>query len=289
VHNPLHWLYQQSGGVLRSGCVSCYLCGGTSTETHAVSKTVADTFNSHYLAQCPSSSWVCDACAWYLDNSGVHPDFRKMSLIVQRDSWQNWQRPTMKHDVTQWLTFGLDGDAYLVVSLSKKKHILMQAPLNVSSSRDIAVQVEENVAFLSLWQWEAMDGPFLRLLALGHGKGEILSGNLYGQTLRKHGQLMEALRLNQELEPYRKSPQIELLSYVTIVEERTQDDDRGTGTTGISERARTEASGVSAARSRVEEDRPRVQEQVPSRDLAAIRGEAPDLGTDYAQLDLFSQ
>jgi hypothetical protein len=63
-----------------------------------------------------------------------------------------------------------------------------------------------------------MDGAFSALLALGHNKGEILAGQLYAQTLRKHGQIADALALSTQLEPYRKSTLLELLSYVTIVE-----------------------------------------------------------------------
>lgn len=293
MNTALLWLYQQHHTEPPTvGDEHCYLCGASCEATHLVERGIADTFNSHYLAQSPHSRYLCDACSWYLDNSGVHPAFLKMSIIVSPDAWRNWQRDTMKQDITQWLTFGLEQESYLVVSLTKKKHILMQAKLNAASSRTLALQVEENVAHLEWWHWKTMDAAFMRLLALGHNKGEILSGSLYGQTLRRHGHLMEAMQLNQELEPYRTSPEIELLSYVTIVDYGKGESDDGTSgrdTDPVSAGIGGQADSVHPPRSGVEKHRRGVQEQVPRGDMAAIRGETGDGGADYAQLDLFSE
>lgn len=224
----LQWLYCQYHGehTAISGPAHCYLCAASCPQEHLVSRAIADTFNSHYLTQAPSSAWLCAACAWYLDNKAGHPEFRKMSLVVERDAWRNWARPAMKGDLTRWLQDGLRDDAYLVVSLTKKKHILLQAPMNAGGSRHLAVQVEEQVAHIDEVRWRSIDEPFMALLALGHGKGEILSGNLYGSTLRKHGHIAEALSLSQQLERWRSSPCIDLLSYVTIVDKEDQENAR---------------------------------------------------------------
>src|SRR5437899_1376413 len=215
--HPVHWLYHQFGGTARSGDALCYLCGAVCAKEYTIAKGIADTFNSHYLSRAPSSPYLCTACWWYF-NEKDHPEFRKMSLVVQKENWQNWTRGAMKADIERWLTDGLDADSYLAVSLSKKKHILLQAPLNSQRSHELALQVEEQVAHVRREDWQWMDHAFMRLLALGHGKGEILSGELHGQTLRKHGRLAEALMYSQHLEVWRKSPQIELLSYVTMYE-----------------------------------------------------------------------
>lgn len=124
MNTALLWLYQQQHTEMpRSGDEHCYLCAASCAASHPVERGIADTFNSHYLAQSPHSRFLCDACSWYLDNGIGHPAFLKMSLIVSPRSWRNWQRETMKSDITQWLTFGLEEESYLVVSLTKKKHI----------------------------------------------------------------------------------------------------------------------------------------------------------------------
>jgi hypothetical protein len=254
MNEAIKWLYQQYIGSIPQGASTCYLCGGSCYAQHTVAKGIAETFNSHYLAACPSSSWLCSACWWYF-NDKMHPDFRKMSLIVGQRGWRNWQRSEMKEDISEWLQgIGNDTDLYLVISLSKKKHILLQAPMNVAGSSILALQVEEQVAHLDYTTWEYMDRRFMALLKLGHNKGEILSGNLYGNTLRKHGELAEALYLSQQLDPYRNSPQLELLSYVTIMEERTADG----STTGNGD----DQDSGNASESRMDTDQPRVQEQV---------------------------
>lgn len=219
LNTAISLLYRHCVGDPPMGQSFCYLCGSPCPETYTVAKGLADTFNSHYLAHAPSSSFLCPACQWYFDNSqGLHPEFRKMSLVVTSTSWYTWQRERMKNDILSWLTQGISEQAYLVISLSKKKHILLQSPLNVAGSRTLSLQIEEQVAHFTLDDWLYIDERFMRLLALGHGKGEILSGDLYTSMLRKHGQIGEALLLSAQLDPWRSSAPIELVSYVTIVE-----------------------------------------------------------------------
>lgn len=216
-----------------------------------------------------------------------------MSLMVRQDIWQNWPREAMKSDITRWLEHGLELDGYLVVSLSKKKHILLQAPMNAQGSRELAIQVEEQVAHIRLEDWLFIDQIFMNLLVLGHNKGEILSGELYGATLRKHGCWQEALMYSQELELWRKSPQIELLSYVTIYEKGKEDsdglEDKSRGNTdqlraGIGD----QTDSVNPAQSRVERNRQRVPQQVSNGDLENVRGKSGSSSENYTQLDLFS-
>lgn len=216
------WLHTQLVGKTQpsGGASCCYLCGASCSETHTVARGLADTFNSHYLALCPSSPSLCAACQWYFDGKAAHPDFRKMSIIVAEHVWCQWDRTMMKSDITQWLACGLDVDAYLVVSLSKKKHILLQAPLNTQGSHHLSIQVEEQVAHVDVMSWDSIHTPFMSLMQLGHGKGEILGGVLYGATLKRHGQVARAVTLSAQLAPWRHSPLIGLISYVTLVEDR---------------------------------------------------------------------
>lgn len=272
----LHWLFQQTGNAVEAGVEACYLCDADCTQAHHVGKAIADTFNSHFLARRRSSSYLCDACAWYLDSKAGHPDFRKMSLIVAEHSWRQWQRSEMKADIERWLRDGLEEDGYLVVSLTKKKHILLQAPLNAGGvPSGLAIQVEEQVAYVGAASWQQITHPFTALLALGHGKGEILSGELYAHTLRKHGRLSEAFQWSKQLDQWRNSALIELYSYVTILEERENKQDGSGG----GDRTLSERSGDATNRYRsttlaggLEIDRFRLQKPVPGRDLETIRG-----------------
>jgi hypothetical protein len=293
MHNPLHWLFQQAGQAITPGAHLCYLCGHDCTESHLVSKVIADTFNSHWRAQCRSSAFLCDACAWYLDSKAGHADYRKMSLVVTETIWRNWQRADMKTDIARWLASGIEEDAYLVVSLSKKKHILLQAPLNAGHVPSLAIQVEEQQAYFGASDWHQIEQPFMALLALGHNKGEILSGDLYANTLRKHGQLSEAMRLNTQLDPWRNSPLIELYSYTTIIEEKGTKEVDGTGRGESTERTgagdATDRRCLAIADGGMEEHRPRVQESVQSGDLATIRGTHSSSGTDDGNAASVSQ
>lgn len=211
----------------------------------------------------------------------------------------------MKSDILRWLSDGLDNDAYLVVSLSKKKHILLQASMNVKGSHELAIQVEEQVAHVTLPEWQRINNAFMALLRLGHNKGEILSGDLYGQTLRKHGHIVEALMFSDELEPWRKSPQIELLSYTTIFEKGQEDHgiidadrsnrdvaESSTADDGdaasISTRTGDTTNSGSLAAGSVGRNRQRVPEQVQDGHLENVRGKGGDSGKDHEQLSLFS-
>lgn len=277
MNNPLHWLYQQSSQCITCGSEQCYLCGHDCTDSHSVAKGIADTFNSHVLAQRRSSAYLCDACAWYLDSKAGHADYRKMSLVVTEHTWRNWRRTEMKADIARWLKDGLEDDAYLVCSLSKKKHILMQSLLNARGSRQFAVQVEEQIAHVDFATWLSIETAFMGLLEMGHGKGEILSGNLYANTLRKHGRLMEAMRLSQQLDPWRDSPLIELYSYTTILDEKEEATDDRSGRRDSSIDGRTAGNATDRyssppAHGGVEEHRSRVQEPVSSGNMAAVRG-----------------
>jgi hypothetical protein len=145
MNTAISWLYQQFQASPPTGMLTCYLCGACCEDRYSVKAGIADTFNSHYLAACPSSPYLCAACQWYFDGKANHPDFRKMSLIVAERNWQHWRREDMKTELGLWLAHGLEADAYLVVSLSKKKHILLQAPLNTAGTKLLAIQVEEQV------------------------------------------------------------------------------------------------------------------------------------------------
>lgn len=211
----------------------------------------------------------------------------------------------MKADIARWLSDGLDNDAYLVVSLSKKKHILLQAPMNAKGSRELAIQIEEQVAHVTLSEWQHIDNAFMALLRLGHNKGEVLSGDLYGQALRKHGRIAEALMLSNELEPWRKSPQIELLSYTTIYEKGQEADgiidaDRSSRdvadsskkydgrASSISTRIGDTTNSSSIVKGRVGRNRQRVPQQVQDGNLENVRGKSSSVGKDHEQLSLFS-
>jgi hypothetical protein len=281
VNTALYWLYQQSHDEgIPSGNARCYLCSASCEDRYSVKAGIADTFNSHYLAACPSSPYLCAACQWYFDGKANHPDFRKMSLIVAERNWQHWRREDMKTELGLWLAHGLEADAYLVVSLSKKKHILLQAPLNTAGTKLLAIQVEEQVAYLDQSTWQIIGHSFMFLLSLGHGKGEILSGKLYSNTLRKHGQMRDATKHSAMLEPYRGSATLDLYSYATIIEiEKEESDDRPIDT------ART---GGETAASGLQPDRQRVQEQVPRLNLGTGRKQRGGVLADYEQPDLFS-
>jgi len=275
--HPIHRLYQQFMGAIPQGQASCYLCGTDCLEEHTVAKGLADTFNSHYLAACPSSPWLCVACQWYFDSKAGHPDFRKMSLIVGKSLSREWKREQMKIDIGNWLVFGLEQDAFLVCSLSKKKHILLQAEMTIATTKRLIIQVEERTVYLYPTEWKAMNEPFCQLLNLGHGKGEILSGNLYAGTLRKHGRIEAAMKISERLDPYRNSALLDLLSYVTIVEKGETD--------GTVETAR---NGSETTESGLHTDQPGLQEQVPRLDLGAGRKQRLSRESDHRQLDLFS-
>lgn len=284
MNDAMLWLYRQfHTDSLPETPYRCYLCGRWhGEECYPVAKGIPDTFNSHYLAQSPSSPWLCRACSWYLDNRIGHPEFRKMSLIVSHDSWQNWQRDTMKADIVRWLRDGLDEDAYLVVSLSKKKHILLQANQNTRTSTYLSIQVEEQVAYLTRSIWERIESSFMRLLAMGHNKGEILSGNLYANTIRKHGQIREALMLNEDLARWRNSPQIELVSYVTVIEKEETHE-------STADRDGNDSSRVTAPESRLDANRPGVQSEVPHGHLATSRKQRQGVRHDEQHAEQVSQ
>ncbi|SRR6266487_649556 len=276
--DAVRWLYQQHVGTLPQTSLRCYLCGAWSAEErYPVARGLADTFNSHYLAACPSSPWLCAACQWYFDSKAGHPDFRKMSLMVWESGWKQWERADMKQDIADTLRIGTGEDVYLVCSLSKKKHILLQAPLNSQGTRQLAIQVEEQQVFLGQTTWENLDRAFLTLLSMGHNKGEILSGNLYSNTLRKHGRLEYALWLSEQLEWCRNSALLDLLSYVTIVDKE--------GTDGPTEAAR---NGGEIAKSGLHTDQPGLQVEVPHLDLGTSRVKRAGVQPDHQQLDLFS-
>jgi len=290
IHHPLHWLYP---GIVEPGVALCYLCGDACNLHASVANALADTFNSHYLAHAPHSTGVCSACWWYF-NDKDHPEFRKMSLVVSPTTWKNWSRELMKNDIEQWLQNGLDADSYLVVSLSKKKHILLQAPLNAQGSRELAIQIEEQVAHVSLGTWQTIRIPFMGLLALGHGKGEILNGNLYASNLMKHGQIAEAMSYSGELGHWRNSPLIELFSYVTIVDKKEKLIDESEKSGGSDRSSRVPAGAGDSpgsskpTQSRVERHRPRVPVKVQSDDLDTDGGESSRSEPYYEQLSLFS-
>jgi uncharacterized protein YlaI len=270
---PLCWLYLQHEGIMLSGNERCYLCGVSCTEAHDIQKSIADTFNSHYLARAPSSRYLCDACHWYLDSKAGHADFRKMSLIVSRHTWRNWQQKVMKQDIREWLEDGLPEESYLVVSLTKKKHILLQAPLNGKGSKRLAIQIEEQMAHVDLCSWTAIEVSFMRLIALGHGKGEILRGELYCATLRKHGQLLEAMKLSDQLNEWRHSPIITLYSYITPLEGR---DDRDTESYGDS------SSSITTSASYLDSDQHTVQDRATTNHLVT-NGEQHGKHSQYEQ------
>lgn len=225
-----------------------------------------------------------------------------MSLIVCPDAWRQWHREEMRPELTLWLREGLTNDAYLIISLvcrklssgtlvwkgNHKKHILLQAPLNAKGSTTLALQVEEQQIYLDYSTWEYLERRYLALLALGHGKTEVYTGNLYPYVLRQHGRISDALRLSAELEPYRGSALLDLLSYVTIVdknseEESEKDDDT---TPDAADAAR---HGSRPALDGLDGDRLGVQSALPYGHLDAVREQSRLRRTADDEPDAVSQ
>ena len=125
----------------------------------------------------------------------------------------------MRADLAGFLTDGLPADTCLCVApnqaaTQKHTHIL-RAPVNSAGSHQLAVQIAEGRALLTLTSWVALLAAMDALIALGHRRTEILSGSLNTWVLAQHGQIATAQAHMRTLAPWQGGPELQLASYAT--------------------------------------------------------------------------
>lgn len=221
-----HFLYRAvTGQSVPSGDDLCLLCGiSCGPGTVPVKEVIRDTFTNHGMCRAPHSRAVCPACGHYFNHRWLPAGFKKpaeyrlLSIRILTDRMEMWPRERMRPNLETMLRDGCP-ECVLVVSLSKKKHLLPFAPVN-PPSRSFAVQVEEETVQLSAGAWFPLAQAFDALLALDIPKGAILAGNYHHAGLRK-APLAEVLRWDAAIAPWRPSGLLTLLSYVTLLEEKS--------------------------------------------------------------------
>jgi hypothetical protein len=216
-----HFLYRAATGrTVAPGPHSCLFCGLACAESVPASQVIRDTFTNHGMCRCPRSTRVCQACDHYFNyrwevGQKYLSEYRKHSHKVTAAAWESWQREDMRADIERWLREGCP-ECVLVAALSKKKHCLPLAPINLPG-RSFAVQLEEETVQVPAGAWTSLAAAFDRLLALGLTKGAILSGQYHHAALRKSGDVAEVLRLDRAVAPWRPSGLLTLLSYITVL------------------------------------------------------------------------
>lgn len=223
---PTHFLYRATTGKrVEVGDLTCLLCGcSCGTDCVLALQVLRATFTNHGMARCSASDMVCPACNHYFNYRWLPEGFKKpaeyrlLSMRVFADRMEPWPRLAMRGDLETMLREGCP-ECLLIVSLSKKKHLLPLSPVN-AAGRVFSIRVEEETVELSSGAWFRAAYAFDSLVALGMPKGAILAGNYHHVALRKTS-LAEVLRWDAVLAPWRPSAFLTLLSYVTVTEEKS--------------------------------------------------------------------
>lgn len=224
--NPTQFLYRAATGKsVQPGAAVCCLCGLRCGGAIPVEAVIKDTFTNHGLCRVPSSKVACEACDHYFNyrwdaGQKYESEYRKHSMKVFADRWEDWDRKDMAMDIAEWVLRGCP-ECVLVVGLSKKKHCLPLAVVN-PPGKSFVVQVEESRVMVTQSTWISLKATFEELMGMGCHKGEIMSGNYYHATLKKVG-VSPIMKLDRVIAPHRPSDLLTLVSYVTVVEEDDAD------------------------------------------------------------------
>lgn len=199
----LHWLHPALG----SGPV-CYICGQAAELSQPVQAALADTFMDHDLALAPTSPVVCVPCATLFKAD----TWRRRHWWLTPTSVTEWTREAMRTTIADW--FVSPYPVIAVVALTKKKwRPLLTA--RASYRETLTIQFELQRVTVDAPTWHHVLGHLDALLALGHTRTEVLTGDLHLTTMKKHGQLRTVMQHMTALSPYHGTPLLAFVSYAT--------------------------------------------------------------------------
>ncbi len=201
----------------------CYVCGGTIATGVRVADACGPTYNDHDLAACPTSTHVCEACAWCLQ--GKPPDtLRTWSIVYRTDqppppsnpkafrefatAWQG----SVKADPAPVLDVLLDpprSSWLCAVAVSGQLHVVPFSQVNAGAG-PWTVRVDRD----SVVATPAVFGHVLHhacaLRAAGFVRDDIVTGEPHPSKLVKYG-IDTWRRHDAVLRTYRGSPLMALV------------------------------------------------------------------------------
>lgn len=162
----------------QSGCVEmsgpCWVCGSPWDRGLRRDEWQGENFTGQNKVRCPSSNWVCEACAWA--TAGRPPDTLRMYSHffdgVDYRRLNKGDKPVMR----DFLRRKHARPWFAAIADSGQKHVLPWTPVNPVGAKTGRVLFEEQL--VTLGDWQIVDDTS-ELLTLGATKEEIERGS-YG-------------------------------------------------------------------------------------------------------------
>jgi len=129
----------------------CWLCGGNGAGG-PLREFVKDTFTDHDKAKCPTSKFVCIACAWCAAeeneeltrklNADRPQKIRGYSHFVIDGQWHVFTK-SHKREMRQLLCAPPNGDWLAVVADSGQKHLVFRSPISIGSNAVVQFELKQ--------------------------------------------------------------------------------------------------------------------------------------------------
>lgn len=211
------WFYSSvEGGRVEAGFRMCAVCGLPMAVGVPVRDVLRKTFTDQAALRAPGCDQACEACAWYFD----HQELRRSSWWLTAGE----ARPLAKGDVGPLLQEHLGRapvvDGYYLITIMKRKHLALWAPLNLARSATLRVRFEVTTVELN-YLWLTLVEAAHRLREF-HSWREIQNDDYNAKFLMRWSDPLEFVRLRQVVQPWLRTPYLDLTQYVWTKEEKKQ-------------------------------------------------------------------
>jgi len=198
---------------------TCAVCGLPTTSETRVQTVLRPTFTDIALLRRPESRHVCPACAWYFD----HQEVRRANWWLAADGATEIARGDLRRVIDEQLATPPAADGYLLITVSKRKHIALRAPLNLAGSHARRVQFETDTLTLHAADWFRLTAA-VDALRVVHTWQEILADNYQSWRVGRWANVAEFVAARAVARPYLRTPYLDIVKFVSVVGQKDAGD-----------------------------------------------------------------
>lgn len=204
------WLYRHhTQQKVALGRQICAVCGLPTATGVATAKVLRPTFTDIAALRCPRSSVVCAACEWYMGNQEI-----------RRSSWWLTEEVATEVDKGEWHTLLLEHlahpparDSYYLITVTKRKHLALYAPLNMAGNPMRRVRFEVSTLDLHPALWPALPAA-AHQLRTRHSWKEIQADSYNSYFAAQWPAIAHFAALRNTVRPYLHTPYLDLAQFV---------------------------------------------------------------------------
>lgn len=221
-----HYFYFAAGHSLPPGRHTCAICGLPTAETTPLGSVLRPTFTDLAYLRRPPPGVACPACDYYMS----HQELRRANWWLTAGEAQPIERRDLRRLLADHLAQPPAAGGYYLITTSKRKHLALRAPLNLAGAPTRRVQFELATLTLDAALWSTLTAACDALRHF-HTWQEILNDTYQSWRLVKWPRAADFIAARAAIQPYARTPYLELVKFVSVADRDTKEDTTDTDDT----------------------------------------------------------